>query len=73
MPVSRIIDFGVAKATGQHLAARTFFTQFGRVIGTPEYMSPDQADLGTQDVDTRSDVFSLGGCSLRAADRRAAD
>ncbi|MBD3219879.1 protein kinase, partial [bacterium] len=59
-PVPKIIDFGVAKATGQHLAARTFFTQLGRVIGTPEYMSPEQADLGHQDIDTRSDVFSLG-------------
>jgi serine/threonine protein kinase/WD40 repeat protein len=59
-PVPKIIDFGVAKATGQHLAERTFFTQLGRVIGTPEYMSPEQADIGHQDVDTRSDVFSLG-------------
>jgi len=59
-PVPKIIDFGVAKATGQHLAARTWFTQLGRIIGTPEYMSPEQADhLGT-DIDIRTDVFSLG-------------
>ena len=59
-PVPKIIDFGVAKATGQHLAAQTYFTQLGRVIGTPEYMSPEQADQASHDVDTRSDVFSLG-------------
>ena len=59
-PVPKIIDFGVAKATGQHLAARTVFTQLGRVVGTPEYMSPEQADQTSGDVDTRSDVFSLG-------------
>jgi len=59
-PVPKIIDFGVAKATGAQLAARTFFTQLGRLIGTPEYMSPEQADPGPQDIDTRTDVFSLG-------------
>jgi len=59
-PVPRIIDFGVAKATGRHLVAQTFFTQVGHLIGTPEYMSPEQADPSQQDVDTRSDVYSLG-------------
>jgi hypothetical protein len=59
-PVPRIIDFGVAKATGQHLADRTLSTQLGLLIGTPEYMSPEQADPATADIDIRSDVFSLG-------------
>lgn len=59
-PVPKIIDFGVAKATSAHLSARTFFTQLGRVVGTPEYMSPEQANPESEDIDTRSDVFSLG-------------
>jgi serine/threonine protein kinase/WD40 repeat protein len=58
--VPKIIDFGVAKATVQHLAAQTIFTRIGQVIGTPEYMSPEQAGSTTDDVDTRSDVYSLG-------------
>jgi len=59
-PVPKIIDFGVAKATSQRLTERTFFTELGQWIGTPEYMSPEQADLTGLDVDTRSDVYSLG-------------
>lgn len=59
-PVPKVIDFGVAKATGQRLTERTMFTAFGTVIGTLEYMSPEQAELNQLDVDTRSDVYSLG-------------
>ena len=59
-PVPKVIDFGVAKATGQQLTERTLFTGFGDVIGTPEYMSPEQAELNQLDVDTRSDIYSLG-------------
>jgi len=59
-PVPKIIDFGVAKATEQRLTERTMFTEYGAIIGTPEYMSPEQADLSGLDVDTRSDVYSLG-------------
>ena len=57
---AKIIDFGIAKATGQRLTEKTFFTEVGAVIGTPEYMSPEQADLTGQDVDTRTDIYSLG-------------
>jgi serine/threonine protein kinase/tetratricopeptide (TPR) repeat protein len=60
MPVPKVIDFGIAKATGQQLTERTLFTGFGTVVGTPEYMSPEQAELNQLDVDTRSDVYSLG-------------
>jgi serine/threonine protein kinase len=59
-PVVKVIDFGVAKATGQRLTERTLYTEFGAVVGTLEYMSPEQAELNNQDVDTRSDVYSLG-------------
>jgi len=59
-PVPKVIDFGVAKATIQPLTDRTLFTSFAQIIGTPLYMSPEQADLGNQDIDTRSDVYSLG-------------
>ncbi len=58
--VPKIIDFGVAKATAQKLTETTMFTQMGALIGTPEYMSPEQADLGGEDIDTRTDVYSLG-------------
>ena len=60
MPQPKIIDFGIAKATGHQLTEKTFFTEVGAVIGTREYMSPEQADLTGQDVDTRTDVYSLG-------------
>jgi serine/threonine protein kinase len=59
-PVPKVIDFGVAKAIGQPLADSTLFTQFGQVIGTFEYMSPEQASFNQLDVDTRTDVYSLG-------------
>jgi non-specific serine/threonine protein kinase/serine/threonine-protein kinase len=59
-PVPKIIDFGVAKATAQRLTERTLYTEQGQWIGTPEYMSPEQAGLSGLDVDTRADVYSLG-------------
>src|SRR3954464_7135759 len=59
-PVIKVIDFGVAKATGQRLTDNTLFTEFGAVVGTPEYMSPEQAETNNQDIDTRSDIYSLG-------------
>ena len=59
-PVPKVIDFGVAKATGTPLTEATLFTGFGTVVGTLEYMSPEQAQLNQLDVDTRSDVYSLG-------------
>jgi WD40 repeat protein/serine/threonine protein kinase len=58
--VPKVIDFGVAKAAGQVLTERTLYTEFGAVVGTLEYMSPEQAELNNQDIDTRSDVYSLG-------------
>jgi serine/threonine-protein kinase len=59
-PVPKVIDFGVAKAAGVRLSESTMVTQAGQVMGTVEYMSPEQACLGEADVDTRSDVYSLG-------------
>ncbi len=59
-PVAKVIDFGVAKATGPKLTERTLYTSFGAIIGTIEYMSPEQAVLDQLDVDTRSDIYSLG-------------
>ncbi|HEX7779730.1 MAG TPA: tetratricopeptide repeat-containing protein kinase family protein, partial [Vicinamibacterales bacterium] len=59
-PVPRIIDFGIAKAVAQPLTERTLFTELGMFVGTPEYMSPEQAEMTPLDVDTRSDVYSLG-------------
>ena len=59
-PVPTIIDFGIAKATQQRLTERTMFTAMGMLIGTPEYMSPEQAEMTGLDVDTRTDVYSLG-------------
>src|SRR5262245_46023736 len=59
-PVPKVIDFGIAKAAGQPLTEKTLFTGIGAVVGTPEYMSPEQAELNNADIDTRSDVYSLG-------------
>jgi serine/threonine protein kinase/tetratricopeptide (TPR) repeat protein len=59
-PVPKVIDFGIAKATGQRLTEKTLFTRFAQMVGTPEYMSPEQAEFSGLDVDTRSDIYSLG-------------
>src|SRR5438093_3137033 len=59
-PVPKVIDFGVAKAAGARLTEKTLFTEFGQVVGTLEYMSPEQAELDQLDIDTRSDIYSLG-------------
>jgi WD40 repeat protein/tRNA A-37 threonylcarbamoyl transferase component Bud32 len=58
--VPKIIDFGIAKAAVSSLTEKTMFTFQGQLLGTPEYMSPEQVDLATQDIDTRSDIYSLG-------------
>jgi WD40 repeat protein/serine/threonine protein kinase len=60
-PVVKVIDFGVAKATGGALTEQTIDTGFGALVGTPEYMSPEQATFNNLDIDTRSDVYALGG------------
>ena len=60
VPVPKIIDFGIAKATEHRLTERTLFTEQGQLIGTPEYMSPEQAEMTGLDVDTRTDIYSLG-------------
>jgi serine/threonine protein kinase len=57
---AKIIDFGVAKATHQRLTERTMFTELGQILGTPEYMSPEQVEMTALGVDTRSDIYSLG-------------
>jgi non-specific serine/threonine protein kinase/serine/threonine-protein kinase len=59
-PVPKVIDFGVAKAITQPLTGRTLFTEMGTLIGTPEYMSPEQAEMSGLDIDTRTDVYALG-------------
>ena len=59
-PVPKIIDFGVAKATARQLTDRTLYTELGALIGTLEYMSPEQAEMGGLDIDTRTDVYALG-------------
>ena len=59
-PVPKVIDFGIAKATNQKLTEKTLFTRYAHIIGTPAYMSPEQAELSDLDIDTRSDIYSLG-------------
>ncbi len=59
-PIPKVIDFGIAKATGAALTEQTLFTEQGQLIGTPEYMSPEQASMGGLDIDTRSDIYGLG-------------
>src|SRR5205085_1926826 len=58
--VPRVIDFGIAKATQGRLTDQTLFTAFEQFIGTPAYMSPEQAEISSLDIDTRSDIYSLG-------------
>jgi serine/threonine protein kinase/tetratricopeptide (TPR) repeat protein len=58
--IAKVIDFGVAKAVGPRLTDKTLFTEFGQMLGTVEYMSPEQAGLNQLDIDTRSDIYSLG-------------
>ena len=75
-PVPKVIDFGVAKATEQKLTERTLFTQYGTMVGTLEYMSPDQAEMSALGVDTRSDIVLVGsgiGWSVRDRSARVAD
>jgi serine/threonine protein kinase len=59
-PVPKVIDFGIAKATNQRLTEKTLFTHYGHIIGTPAYMSPEQAELSDLGIDGRSDIYSLG-------------
>ena len=60
MAVPKVIDFGIAKATDERLTDKTLFTAFEQFIGTPAYMSPEQAQMSGLDIDTRSDIYSLG-------------
>jgi len=66
-PVPKVIDFGVAKATGVQLTEGSLVTGFAQWIGTPAYMSPEQAGQSSNDIDTRSDIYSLGRGPVRAA------
>jgi tetratricopeptide (TPR) repeat protein len=60
VPVPKVIDFGIAKATNAELTEKTLFTEFKQMVGTPAYMSPEQAEMSGLDIDTRSDIYSLG-------------
>jgi serine/threonine protein kinase/tetratricopeptide (TPR) repeat protein len=59
-PITKVIDFGIAKATSMRLTEKTVFTEFRQIVGTPQYMSPEQAEMSGLDVDTRCDIYSLG-------------
>ena len=67
-PVVKVIDFGVAKALHQPLTDKTIYTRFAQMIGTPLYMSPEQAEMSGLDIDTRSDIYSLGVLLVRTLD-----
>ena len=71
-PVVKVIDFGVAKALGQELTDKTLFTGFAQFLGTPLYMSPEQAGQSALDIDTRSDIYSLGVLLYELLDRHDA-
>ena len=60
VPVPKVIDFGIAKATEQRLTDKTLFTSYAQLMGTPAYMSPEQMELSGLNLDTRSDIYSLG-------------
>ena len=68
-PVPKVIDFGVAKATNQQLTEKTLFTAFAQMVGTPLYMSPEQAEMSGLDIDARSDIYSCGSPVVRTPDR----
>ena len=72
VPIPKIIDFGIVKATDGQLADRSVFTYYGQMIGTPLYMSPEQAEMSGLDVDTRSDIYSLGMMLYELLDRQQA-
>jgi len=59
-PVPKVIDFGISKATAQRLTEKTLFTRFHQFVGTPTYMSPEQTGANREDIDTHSDIYSLG-------------
>ncbi len=68
-PLAKVIDFGVAKAIGQSLTVKTIYTRFASMVGTPTYMSPEQAEMSAGDVDTRSDIYSSRRAALRIVHR----
>jgi serine/threonine-protein kinase len=69
--VVKLVDFGVATATGQRLTDKTLFIGFGALVGTPEHMSPEQAEVNNQDIDTRSDIYALGVLLIRVTALRS--